>query len=190
MIVKNKLKKIIKYRRFKRAAEIGDNLSVGPNSNCVAEKKGLIKIGNNCEILGALVSMADGKIEIGDYSEVRDGSLIGSVENVKIGNYVIISNNVRVYDNNNHPIDPEIRKQMCINGFYGDAWKWTHSEHKAVVIEDNVWIGEKVTILKGVTIGKGSIVGCNSVVTKDVPAYSIAAGNPAKIVKKITHEED
>ena len=52
-----------------------------------------------------------------------------------------------------------------------------------VIIEDNVWIGDKATILSGVHIGKGAVIAANAVVTKDVPAYSVAAGNPARIVK-------
>jgi acetyltransferase-like isoleucine patch superfamily enzyme len=55
---------------------------------------------------------------------------------------------------------------------------------QAVVIEDDVWIGFRATILKGVTIGKGSIVGAGSVVTSSVPPYSIAVGVPAKVVRK------
>lgn len=51
-----------------------------------------------------------------------------------------------------------------------------------VVIGDNVWIGDKATILSGVTIGDGAVIGANSVVTKDVPEYSVVAGNPAKII--------
>ena len=54
-----------------------------------------------------------------------------------------------------------------------------------VIIEDNVWIGDKATVLPGVTIGKGAIVAANAVVTKDVPPYCIVAGIPAKIVKEI-----
>lgn len=52
-----------------------------------------------------------------------------------------------------------------------------------IVIEDNVWIGRSVTILGGVTVGEGSVIGANSVVVKDIPPYSIAVGNPAKVVK-------
>ena len=74
---------------------------------------------------------------------------------------------------------------MTKSGFYGEPWRWTHSAHKPVVIEDNVWIGEHSTILKGMTIGKGSIIGCHSVVTKDIPPYCIAARNPAKVVKNV-----
>lgn len=53
-----------------------------------------------------------------------------------------------------------------------------------VVIGDNVWIGDKATILPNVSIGKGAIIAANSVVTKDVPEYSVFAGNPAKIIKQ------
>ena len=52
-----------------------------------------------------------------------------------------------------------------------------------VVIGNNVWMGDKVTILPGVTIGNGSVIAANSVVTKDIPSFSVAAGNPAKIIK-------
>ena len=53
-----------------------------------------------------------------------------------------------------------------------------------VVIGNNVWIGDKATILPGVTIGDGAVIAANAVVTKDVPAYSVAAGNPSRIIRK------
>ena len=52
-----------------------------------------------------------------------------------------------------------------------------------VIIEDDVWIGSRVTILPGVTIGEGSVIGASAVVAKSVPPYSVVVGNPAKIVK-------
>lgn len=55
---------------------------------------------------------------------------------------------------------------------------------KDVIIEEDVWCGANVTILKGVTIGRSSIIAAGSVVTKDIPAYSIAGGIPAKVIKK------
>ena len=55
----------------------------------------------------------------------------------------------------------------------------------AVIIGKNVWIGDKATVLPGVTIGDSVIIGANSVVTKDIPAYSIVGGNPAKIIKTL-----
>ena len=53
-----------------------------------------------------------------------------------------------------------------------------------VVIGNNVWIGDKATILPGVTIGDGAVIAANAVVTKDVPAYSVVGGNPAKVIKQ------
>lgn len=122
-------------------------------------------------------------MEIGKYTTIRGYSVIGAVKRIYIGDHVIISNNVHIYDNNNHPTSPKTRIEMCESGFYSSLWEWTKSDAAEVIIEDNVWIGERSTVLKGVTIGKGSIVGCDSVVTKDVPPYSIVAGNPARIVK-------
>ena len=60
--------------------------------------------------------------------------------------------------------------------------------YKPVVIGNNVWIGELCSVLPGVTIGENSIIGANSVVTKSIPANSIAAGNPAKVIKQFNFE--
>tara|TARA_B100001057_G_scaffold239976_1_gene240337 strand:+ start:102382 stop:102813 length:432 start_codon:yes stop_codon:yes gene_type:complete len=60
---------------------------------------------------------------------------------------------------------------------------------KPIVLKDNVWIGDSAIICKGVTIGENSIIGAGSVVTKDVPANSVFAGNPAKLVKKLDEKE-
>lgn len=59
-----------------------------------------------------------------------------------------------------------------------------------VIIGKNVWVGDKATILPGVTIGDGVIVGANSVVTKDVPSYSVVGGNPAKVIKALKKESE
>ena len=59
-----------------------------------------------------------------------------------------------------------------------------------VVIENGVWIGCNVTILKGVTVGRGAVIGAGSVVTKSIPAYAIAVGNPAKVIKFRFNEQE
>ncbi len=176
----------VKYKlaKFKAYAKMGDNVTLGPMANITKAPTASITIGNNCDLLCNLVARSNGCIKIGDYTTIRGYSVIGAVNKILIGNYVIISNNVHIYDNNNHPTDPQRRIELSTSGFYSEKWAWEHSESAPVVIEDNVWIGERSTILKGVHIGKGAIVACDSVVTKDVPENCIAAGNPAKIVKR------
>jgi acetyltransferase-like isoleucine patch superfamily enzyme len=124
----------------------------------------------------------NGKIEIGDNSVIRYASQIRSAEKISIGSEVIIANNVYICDHDSHPTDPQKRIEMCQEDHEGPLWDWCHANKAPISIEDNVWIGRYVTIMKGVTIGKGSIVASNTVVTKDVSAYSLCYGNPG-IVK-------
>lgn len=90
---------------------------------------------------------------------------------ISLGNNVFIAPNVGVYTAT-HPVDPYERNR-------GDEFA------KPIVIEDNVWIGGGVQIVPGVTIGKNSVIGTGSVVTKDIPANSIAVGNPCKVLRKV-----
>ena len=110
------------------------------------------------------------RVEIGDYSGVgRDSLLQGGV---KIGKHVMMGPEVFIYTQNHDFSRTDIPM---------DQQGW--SDEKPVVIEDDVWIGSRVTILPGVTIGKGSVIGASAVVAKSVPPYSVVVGNPARIVK-------
>ena len=183
-------KAMLKLGAFKKYAAVGEGLEIVASSNCVAERPGLIEIGNHCRVFGKLESQGEGKIQIGDYSCIYHGTIIGSVNSIRIGKYALISNNIHIYDNNNHPVSPKKRVELCLSGFDGELWRWTHSDSKPVVIEDNVWIGEYSAVMKGVTIGRGSIVASHSVVTKDVPPYTVVAGNPAVVVKELPRDEN
>lgn len=180
---------LYKCRCFKKYATYGPGLDITEESCCIADKPGMIRLGKHCRVYGTLQSVGDGKLEIGNNTCIYRRTKIGSVNNIRIGSSVIISNHVHIYDNNNHPVSSRVRREMCMGDFDGDAWRWTHSVSKPIVIEDNVWIGEYSAILKGVTIGKGAVVGCRSVVTKDVPPFTIVAGNPARVVKVIPEDE-
>jgi maltose O-acetyltransferase len=94
---------------------------------------------------------------------------------ITIGDHVLLGPRVGIYTSN-HAIDPEER---IAGGCYA----------KPVTIGDAAWIGGGVTIGAGVTIGDGAIVGSGSVVTRDVPARSIAAGNPARVLREITSDD-
>lgn len=143
-------------------------------------------IGENCEIGGILTTRCGGKISIGTNSYIGAETNIMAKYSVCIGKCAIVSNNVMICDNNNHPTDPKQREKMSLSGgFHSSLWSWEYADGKPIVIEENVWIGRQAIVLKGVTIGRGSIVAMGAVVTHDVPPYSVVAGNPAKVVKQL-----
>lgn len=145
-----------------------------------------IVIGNHCHIRGQLlVYPYAGAIEIGDYCYLGEGSRIWSENCITIGNRVLIAHNVDIHDSNDHPLDYKERHQhYCDILKVGFLPKYNLCS-KPIVIEDDAWIGFGAAIMKGVTIGKGAIVAAHAVVTKDVPSFTVVAGNPAKIIKKL-----
>jgi acetyltransferase-like isoleucine patch superfamily enzyme len=139
----------------------------------------------NTWISGQLLVFYNGKIEIGKYCFFGEGSKIWAASQIKIGNRVFISHNVNIHDNNSHPIDAEERhiefKERQVSGKFEDI----DLKAKPILIEDDVWIGFNVTILKGVTIGRGAIIGACAVITKDVPPYTIVTSTFENNYRKI-----
>ena len=100
--------------------------------------------------------------------------VIDCFESITVGHRVVISERVVLRDSDNHTVRALGNSEESFGGKTITA---------PIVLEDNVWIGMNVTILKGVTIGEGSIVAAGSVVTKDVPPHCLVAGVPAKVIK-------
>lgn len=112
-------------------------------------------------------------IKIGSGCFIGFNTSLLNASRIEIGDNVLFASNVLI-TSENHGMDPE-------NSIpYMDQ---TLSS-KPVIIEDGCWIGEKVCIMPGVTIGSKSIIGAGSIVTKSIPPYCIAVGNPAKVIKK------
>jgi acetyltransferase-like isoleucine patch superfamily enzyme len=112
-------------------------------------------------------------IELGDYVNLGPGSELDGAGSIVIGTGVIFAPEVCVYSRT-HNFNSEDLSAIPFDN------KVLISK---VVIEDYVWIGRKAIILPGVTIGMGAVVGAGAVVSKNIPKYGIAVGNPAKIVK-------
>ena len=105
---------------------------------------------------------------------------------ITIGSNVLIAPNVQLYTAT-HPIDLDERLAPVETE---DGIKRVRRTYALpITIEDGCWIGGGVIILPGITIGYGSVIGAGSVVTKDIPSWSIAAGNPCRVIRKITEDD-
>jgi acetyltransferase-like isoleucine patch superfamily enzyme len=119
------------------------------------------------------------KIHIGDGCTILYRFQCNAAQSVRIGRNVLIASNVLITDSD-HVIEPNGTPVTKSRSFV------TYP----VCIEDNCWLGQNAVILKGVTVGHHSIIGANSTVTHDVPPYSVAAGNPARIIRKLKLSEE
>ena len=116
-------------------------------------------------------------LEIGENCHFGAHNHITCTNKIVIGDNLLTGKWVTITDNSHGEI---VREQLDI-----DPLKRPIYSKGAVFIGNNVWIGDKATILPGVTIGEGAVIAANAVVTKDVPPYSVAGGNPARIIKTI-----
>lgn len=121
----------------------------------------------------------DTRILIGEHVFLNYRTCIWATEKIIIGNYVTVGPDVFISDNSHGRNDTLDELNM-------PPRERDHVSKGSIIIEDNVWIGAKACILGGVTIGKGSVIGAGSIVTKDIPPYSIAVGNPARVLKTIS----
>jgi len=130
-----------------------------------------IIMAENARIYNSVIIQGSGVLKIGKNSYISSFSVIGVNEEISIGDNVMIADavSIRDTDHNFNDCNLNMNKQGITTS--------------RVIIEDDVWIGYGAVITKGITIGKGSIIGANAVVTKDVDAFSIVGGVPAKLIR-------
>jgi acetyltransferase-like isoleucine patch superfamily enzyme len=149
-----------------RYIEIGNDVSIGKNAVLTAWDK------YETQIFTPSIIIGDG-CNIGEYCH------ISAINKIVFGKNVLTGRWLTVVDNGHGKTEiedldlPPVKRLLYSKG--------------PVIIEDNVWIGDKVTIMPGVTVGKNSIVGANAVLTKDVPANCVVGGNPAKRLKVVEY---
>ena len=146
-------------------------------------------IGEN-SIVHADISFEEtgGEARIGNRCFIGRSHLV-CYRSLMIGDDVIMSWGVTIVDHDSHSIKWQERRDDVVDWAKGQK-NWKHVAHASVVVKDKAWIGFNVSILKGVTIGEGAVIGACSVVTRDIPQYTLAVGNPAKVVRSLTASTD
>ena len=140
----------------------------------VVDNAGTMILGDKVRIVSKitpseLITFPGGKLEIGNSVFINRGTTISASQLVRIGNNCQIGTHCVIMDNDLHSIEDHLERPRPSH----------------VIIEDDVWLGTRVIVLKGVTIGKGSTIGAGSVVTKSIPPRSVAAGVPARVIRKL-----
>ena len=155
---------------------IGKRVFIDDNVILFSRKhEGRIEIGNNV-CLFRDVNLETGQaaaIRIGDHSSVHPSSfLCAYLEDIEIGSGVMLAANCALYSyDHGSEKGQTVQEQALVS-------------RGKIVIGDHAWLGYGVFVTSGVRIGEGAVVGAGSVVTKDIPAYAIAVGNPAKVVAR------
>ncbi len=156
----------IAWRRIRGAS--GNRISIGAKSiihaNLVFEETG-------------------GEIRIGSRTYIGRSTLV-CYRSLTVGDDVLMSWGITVVDHDSHNIMWELR-QDDVRDWARDRKNWQNVAHAPVTIANKAWIGFNVSILKGVNIGEGAVIGAGSVVTRNVPPYSLAAGCPARVIRSL-----
>lgn len=182
----NKIAKQIEWNYYKkRLANIGKNSQIGQNFSIINPDG--ISIGDNfsggCDIAlwswnAVNIKGDDCKLIIKNNVSITDRCIISAANRIEIGNGCLLGRDTFITDNS-HGKNITL-EELDISQHERDIYS-----KGTVIIGDNVWTGKNVCIMPNVKIGSGAIIGANSVVTHNIPPYSVAVGSPAKVIKII-----
>jgi len=193
----NKIEKVnskinFKYIQFPESTFLLGNTNI--DFRMIPENRIYVDIGSYCMINANFTfETQSGNVHIGNNVHMGGVHFICRSE-IEIGDDVTMAWGIVLYDHDSHSVDWCYRMKdnnQCYHDYVTSNGNnivnkdWSHVKTKKIKIESKVWMGFDVTVLKGVTIGEGSVIAAKSVVTRDVPPWSLAAGNPARIVKKL-----
>lgn len=168
---------------FPKRLSAGRNVSIGSDSYVSALAENGVRLGNNVRIRERAwiqsTSVLDDPgvgVTIGDDTYIGPGVILGAGGGIRIGAHVNFGANVQLLAENHvfSNLEHTIQSQGVTRA--------------GIVVEDDVWIGNSVIVLDGVTIGRGAVVGAGAVVTRSVPPFAIAAGNPARVIRQRSSE--
>ena len=180
-----RLRNAVRYARLKEICKCHASTTLTPEASIQNSLgKSAVSVGEQSLIMGELLVIPpSGKINIGDWCYVGPDAKIWSMSSITIGDRVFISHGVQIFDNNSHSLSASERhsryRELRIEGHHLQREK---VKSCPVMIEDDVWVGFNVAIMKGVTVGRGAVVGAGAVVVHDVLPYAVVVGNPARSV--------
>lgn len=182
----SKIAKQIEWNYYKkRLANIGKNSQIGQNFSIINPDG--ISIGDNfsggCDIAlwswnAVNIKGDDCKLIIKNNVSITDRCIISAANRIEIGNGCLLGRDTFITDNSHG-------ENISINELNISPHERNIFSKGTVIIGDNVWTGKNVCIMPNVKIGNGAIIGANSVVTHNIPPYSVAVGSPAKVIKII-----
>ena len=148
-----------------------------------------LAIGENSIVEAKIVfEREDARVTIGARTFIGS-SLLACATQIVIGDDVLVSFGTTITDHDSHSTNFEHRKHDVVMWRQGKK-DWTHVRSRPVVIHNKAWVGMHSIILEGVNVGEGAIVAAGSVVTRDVPAYTIFGGNPARVIRSLERAEE
>ncbi|MCB0109633.1 MAG: hypothetical protein KDE53_27110 [Caldilineaceae bacterium] len=156
------------------ATEVGSKVRVWGKP--VIRNDGTLLVGERVRLVSTIATTEiavgeGGRLEIGPGTYINYGCSIAASQYVRIGANCNLGTSVLLMDNDFHCLEPERRQEKPPSA--------------PIVLEENVWLGARVIVLRGVTIGTGSVVGAGSVVTKDIPPRCVAVGMPARVIREL-----
>ena len=183
---------IIQRILFKPTCVMGKGARLMPTArirNALRDANG-IRVGAHSIIRGELLLFAHGgDISIGDWCYIGEGARVWSSGSIHIGDRVLISHNVNIFDSLTHPLNARQRHAQFKAIIQAGHPRSIDLGERPVIVSDDVWIGANACVLRGVTIGEGAIVGAGAAVTHDIPSFTIVAGNPARVIRELSPSE-
>ena len=181
--------KDVRRRRFelRYSCRIHRGGEILPNNR---RQRDSITVGAGTHIRGQLFTFGHGgRIAMGNHCYVGENSKLWSALSLTIGDRVLIGHNSSIFDCDTHPMNARERHRQYVEIITRGHPPDIDLREEAVTIEDDVWIGCNVVVLKGVTIGRGAVIGAGSIVAHDIPPFVLVAGNPARVVRELSPDE-
>lgn len=161
------------FLRLRHRNVVGGPVSIRSGADIRVGPRAKVAFGRYVRILPDFTARIEGRLRVGDDVFFNRGCYLSALDSVTIGDHCLLGEFVCIHDENHIPGTDD--RPIAERGY----------DTAPVQIGNNVWIGAKATVLAGVTIGDNAVIGANAVVTRDIPAFAVAVGAPARVIKSL-----